>query len=221
MRARTNPTNWLEVLSMKADEGFGDFDDFYSYELRPTSIETAYFGRNVIWIGDEGKMLRVRASEIEPIESNIFDADKLYAVRDALDNHPERIYMHPGYVMATQVGPAHVQESIEYEDNPLTTGDDGLDAWLVDNDDCWGFDSQKEAQEALDQAVLDRDGDLGSWRYQLRDGNHRAWGALLGGEPYIYVYLYENQYEDAKRAATGKSGSIGVEEAAELLAMLE
>ena len=67
-------------------------------------------------------------------------------------------------------------------------------------------------------AVEDGDGDLGEWVYQIRDGNHRAFGALLAGEPHIYVFLGSDDYSRLIRAQ--RNGTLTVEEA-KLLEMLE
>lgn len=47
-------------------------------------------------------------------------------------------------------------------------------------------------QNELQKAVDKNKGDLGKQWYRLRDGNHRAFGSIAAGEPYIYVTVAKN-----------------------------
>ena len=48
----------------------------------------------------------------------------------------------------------------------------------------------------LEGAVSSGDGDLDEYMVQIRDGNHRAFGAIAAGEPYVWIALSENQLLD-------------------------
>lgn len=66
------------------------------------------------------------------------------------------------------------REYPEYEEEDIEV----LEEWL-------------ELEEQLYEAVQDGDGDLGEVIVQLRDGNHRSFGAILSGEEYVYVMIEE------------------------------
>jgi hypothetical protein len=213
----------------------GEFEDYFpesaSGELEDEQDQ--YFVRDVVWIGDKGKMVRADPDYMQHIWGNIFDENKVAAVAMAVRQHPKRIYFYAPYGTASRIDLQAVKESIEYAedeglDRPYTTGDDELDEYLADPEthlDAYGapgdeeYDEEKRDMDAqLKQAVEDGDGDLGEWVVTVRDGNHRAFGAILGGEPYVYVRLEDNQYQDLMHAK--KKGTL-TEEQAELLEMLD
>jgi GNAT superfamily N-acetyltransferase len=236
-----NPSDlgWLEEL---AAEGYGTFEDYYPESAKGTlKASDPYFGRDVIWDGVSGRMIRLTADGARAIEGNIFDKHKLSAVVEGIQIAKSRVVFVAPYGTVTVITLQDVKDSIEYaDDDPegvMTTGDDELDQWLVDpaavlydigyfdldevkayQQDPRGFIKQwsddpadrkekrqemKEAvaevnrlQEALQYAVDHDEGDLGSFSFQIRDGNHRAFGALLAGEPYVYMIITDNQYQD-------------------------
>lgn len=185
---------------------------------------TKYYGRNVVWLGREGEMFRARPEYIEAIEGNIFDPDKLASVVDLVEGHSDRIPFVAPVADVVLITPQDVKESIEYEEEEgrhLTTGDEELDLFLVDPDEALELysdlydeeeDYESEAAYQADRAdaikafetdlasAVDRgDGDLGSFRVQIRDGNHRTFGALLAGEPYVYVWVIDWTMDDVRR----------------------
>jgi len=195
-----NPSDLAYIESL-ADEGYGEFADYYpesaAGELEPTD---PYYGRNVIWDGYDGRMIRVHPDNIRMMPENIFDADKLAAIVSGIDEAHDRVVFTAPYGMVSVITPQDVKESIEYEDEePFTTGDPELDAWLVDPS-IFDEDEQEELQKSLVKAMERGDGDLGQIIATVRDGNHRAFGALIAGEPYIYMILAEQQmnYLDPK-----------------------
>jgi len=174
-----------------------------------------YYVRNVIWDGVEGKMVRAYPDYIQHIWGNIFDEDKLAAIIGGINEAEEKVIFTAPYGTANKIGLIDVKESIEYSedeglDRPYTTGDEELDRYLVDPEDVLHeyadpdeepdlYASKKEElDQELKEAVESEDGDLGQWAITIRDGNHRAFGALLAGEPYVYVMLSDNQYQDFK-----------------------
>lgn len=83
----------------------------------------------------------------------------------------------------------------------------GLDADFVDPDgnpimdEILDYNDEEDAQDIADdihntffevkqklrEAIETKSGDIGKVWAVIRDGNHRAWGAILSGESYIYV----------------------------------
>jgi hypothetical protein len=226
----------LESVGMILDQGHdgGDFEDYFpqsaSGEL--SDEPTPYYARNVIWIGDEGKMIRADPDYVQHIWGNRFDPDKLASVVRGIHEADERIYFYAPYGTASRIDIDTVAESQQsWEDagldRPYTTGDEDLDAYLADADEALAQHGEegdeewleaKQEYEAAKKAVLEEGGgDLGEWVVTVRDGNHRLFGSLLSGEPYAWVRITDNQYQDLMRDK--KSGTL-TEEDEELLGML-
>lgn len=243
-----------ELLEAKWD--YGDLDDFeghsfeeyYDEPIEQERIEqekeagNLYRGRNVVWIGDHGRMVRVSADEVAPIEDNIFDFAKMKAVRDHIENSDDYVYFQAAYGQASiidiqdiiETNEAYLDGRLDTDypmlDYPYSLGDDELDLYLVspkdwheehlfslypdyqdflkmspeqlqelqedDPDDYQMYIEEKEAHEEkkaeLEQAIADKDGNLGEVNFTIRDGNHRAFGALAAGEPFIWVIAHED-----------------------------
>ena len=60
---------------MSAHQGYVDPDEFYE-DIEPSDLDDLYHGRNVIWIGTGGDMVRVHKDYIDPIDGNIFYPEK-------------------------------------------------------------------------------------------------------------------------------------------------
>lgn len=199
-----------------------------SGELRPHSTEKLYRGKKVHWIGTPGHMVRVTPDYVTNLEGNIFDHEKLAAVSWFIRRSDRPVVMRPGYgqvVATTSID--DIAESLQYakdaeifgEDRTLSTDDEELDAYLKDPQtylsdnirwyDGPGSESEDEdvakaglraqMEEKKAEAVREGWGDLGARRFKILDGNHRSFGALLAGEPFIWIRLLENDYQDFMR----------------------
>jgi len=234
---RINPGHYESIEQLYEDHGpvpFEVFEEYYPQsasgelceEARPKNLYTA---RNVIWDGQEGRMVRVDREYVQHISGNIFDPGKLAAVVAGVVEHPDKVCFTAPYGTMSKIDLQTVKESLQYEDDEVTftTGDEDLDAYLKDSDEYledYGLPEDEEYQErkqemdeALAQAVADDDGDLGAWVFTVRDGNHRTFGALLADEPYIWAMLSDNEVQDLREAQ--KSGTL-TQEQEELLGML-
>jgi hypothetical protein len=94
---------------------------------------------------------------------------------------------------------------VEYEDLLMYAEDrEKLDIdYKEGNVDEDSYELMKDSLEQYDyilnevaRAQEDKSGDIGQYWYVLRDGNHRALGAIQGGEPFIYVTLSTNSYNE-------------------------
>ena len=159
-------------------------------------------------------MIRAYPENMLHISGNEFDPDKLAAVVSGIQEAPDRVVFTAPYGEVNVVELIDVKESQKnFEEDglerPYTTGDEELDQYvedpayaLVDYD----MDSPEEAEakrdfeDRLRYAVEHDEGDLGAIVVTIRDGNHRAFGALLAGEPYVYVMVSDNQMQDLKDA---------------------
>lgn len=226
----------LPGVEQIAIEGSGELEDYFpktgAGELSEEQGDL-YYGRNIIWIGDEGRMMRAYPDYTQHIWGNIFDPDKLAAVVSGVDEAKDRLMFFAPYGTVGRIGLQEVKESHDYFadeglDRPYTTDNEELDRFLVDPDDVLddygepGDDERTEREadirQELADAVANDDGDLGAWVVTIRDGNHRAFGALLSGEPYVYVMVSDNQMQDLEEAQ--KKGTL-TDEQAELLEMLD
>jgi len=124
-----------------------------------------YYGRNFVWIGDPGRMLKLYAEDVVPIDGNIFYPEKLTAVASVSQwNDGDKIPLIPGYGIPVIMDEERIEEAFEYQEYDLY--------YRPDYDD---------------------DGEI---LVQVRDGNHRTFGALLSGEPYVYVKVDSSTYRD-------------------------
>lgn len=204
-------------LAYQIDDEYASYEDFIEHytpleeDVIEHQLNTIYYGRNVAWVGTEGKMLKVTKEYAYPIEGNIFYSDKLAKVRNGILESPDRVYFYAPYGMATKIDLQAVKESIEHQDDinhrPWTTGDDELDEYLVDPESALSIydpeenpeeyeEAKRDFEKRLKDAVNNNEGDLGEWAVQIRDGNHRAFGAFLAGEPYIWVAIADNQLQE-------------------------
>jgi len=189
-----------------------DYPESAAGTLEITLADKLYHGRNVIWRGTEGEMIRMRKEYLRSMPGNIWDPCKIAGIVAALQELPEKVVLDPGYGVPNVIGLVDVKESIEYADEDpdavLTTGDEELDRYLVDPDEVLdeyeedGYDrdnARKVLNERLQEAVANDEGDLGAIEFQVRNGNHRTFGALLSGEPYVWLLVDDNTLQDLRR----------------------
>ena len=174
-------------------------DDYYKdLDVTEGDTEHLYYGRNVIWIGETGQTVKLTADQVYPVWGNIFDNDKINAVINKIMNSEDRVYMYTPYGEMSRVSLEDVRDSIEYDDQTehriLTTGDNELDKYLKYPDN-YDEEEKTELEQELQYAVETQSGDIGNYIFQLRDGNHRAFGAFGAGEPYIYATLSKSQFQ--------------------------
>ena len=214
-----NPSH-LQYIAALTESGSGSFEDYYPLSAAgemDTRHASLYYGRNVIWDGYTGQMVRAYPKYIQHVSGNQFDADKLAAIVSGIDEAPDRVVLTAPYGNVNFIDPLDVKESIESMrhgddeglDEPLSTGDDDLDEWLVDPE---RFDKGDQAhmKRLLKEAVRLKQGDLGKLACTIRDGNHRAFGALLAGEPYIWMIVEDNQMQDLHRKGRKTPGQRAI-----------
>lgn len=177
-------------------------------ELQPYRGWTEMVGGGVRWQVEPGSAVWIDSRYLRPISGNIFDEHKLGAVGKAVKQARRKelptIAMMAGYGQVHRLDPEWIAESQAYRDDnigdPFTTGDRQLDEWLVrrynqENDD---EEENQEMEELLAEAVASSQGDLGKWTATVRDGNHRTFGAVLGGEERVAVRLYDNDEQELR-----------------------
>lgn len=192
-------------------------EDFYpksaSRELEPHQGWISMRDRGVRWFVEPGSAVWIESRYLRPIPGNIFDRHKLGAVAKAVKEarrSGEPVPMYAGYGQVHRLTPEWIAESLTYRDDdagpPFTTGDKELDDWLVRfnesgyGDKRTGGDPEEDAEmkERLALAELHGQGDLGKWTATVRDGNHRTFGAVLGGEEKVAIRLYDNDEQDLR-----------------------
>lgn len=168
-------------------------------------------GRNVQWYVEPGQAVWIEARYLRPISGNIFDPDKLGAVGRAVRSADEPITFMASYGQMRRIDVGMVAESQAYRDydagDPFSTGDRDLDDWLGRREKKeTDPDEDEEMEELLEQAVRTNSGDLGQWTASVRDGNHRTFGSVLGGETRVAIRLYDNDAQDVREAVRRKLG---------------
>ena len=149
----------LPGVEAMAVAGYGELEDYFPKTAAGEmeySDENLYYGRNVMWDGDEGRMVRAYPEYTQHIWGNIFDADKLAAIVSGIEQAEDRLVFTAPYGTVGRIGLDEVKESHEYFedeglDRPYTTGDEELDRFLVDEDevlDEYGEAGDEERDEA-------------------------------------------------------------------------
>lgn len=186
-----------ELMWLLADDRL-DVDD--------VDPEEVYETRGVYWVGTPGRMYRASWDQVHAFPGNPFDPAKV-ATFAALIDGPDKPALYAPPAQSVLVELIDVEESQKshadselYEamgmTRPLTTGDEELDEYLADPEtflETYAEDEEDAAVmaadmvERADMAVATSAGDLGKFIFQLRDGNHRAFGAQMAGEPYVWL----------------------------------
>lgn len=128
--------------------------------------DRACSGDRTTWVGTTGTMVRVDPRYVRAIEGNYFDPSKLATVAAAVASGS-----HPAF-------------GVGLVDVLL------IDEGLVEEDQ-QSFDRD----ELLARRPLDED-DIGELLFQVRDGNHRVFGALIGGETVVMACLVSSKRQD-------------------------
>ena len=190
---------------------FGDHYD--TLDKRDTVGYDEYYGRNIIWLGEKGKMIKATPHNSEPIWGNIFDADKTEQTADDIRYSEDRVKFYAPYGMVTIIDIQDIEENIQaaahgdlmfdpaIDDYHLySTDDDDLDAYLLDSEEYIGdnaFDDDEitSLTNEMEQMKLDAQsegwGDIGDISIQVRDGNHRRTAAFASGESHIWVTVVD------------------------------
>lgn len=214
---RRNPDGYIDDFRYTS-RGSGKLKDYYPESADGSYEEkfSLYRGRNVIWDGEEGKMIKINPEYVIPTFGNVWDSDKLSAVVRGVQQSEDYTTFEAAYGDVDKIDLQTVKESIEYEEEQyrLTTGDEELDRYLVDPEEVLEeyadreeepeeyLEAKNDLDERLKEAENNNEGDLGEWQFTLRDGNHRIFGAILAGEPYIYGMITTNKLRDAQKADT-------------------
>jgi phosphatidylserine/phosphatidylglycerophosphate/cardiolipin synthase-like enzyme len=194
-----------------------------------SNTQNHYHGRNVIWVAEEGQAVWMNAEDVFPIAGNAFHDDKMNALVDRIEQAEDKIYLIAPYGIVSLVGEADIIESRVSSDpdhEPLTTGDEDLDQFLEDKyhgyyshfeDGTWDQEDEDEIKEyreyydnmtRLKEAESNGDGDFGRMTCQIRDANHRTFGAIYAGETKIPVMIDDNQMQDIRDDQSGRYDQI-------------
>lgn len=215
----------------------GEFENWFNDAPTQEEIDSHahYRAGDVVWLGDEGAMIKMHKSQIEAIDGNQFDPEKVAAfAREVRDNGP--VYTWAPIADVYEVSFQLVKESIESGNDKLSTGDQDLDEFLEDPSYYMGlyydealemkkigpkkfienfmqentdpdegeyelteeykeelesirktYNYLLEKEEQIEIAISKNSGNIGDYRAQIRDGNHRTFGAIKAGESWIWV----------------------------------
>lgn len=195
-----------------------DYDLMWDFidEMPDEDEGDVYRGRKVRWLGQEGRMIRLDWDQVHAMQLNEFEPSKVATFAEMIRQGYEPVLgAPPAYltwvdsdsVAETQQAWARGELAVDGMTRPYTTGDDDLDEFLRDPDEfirMWAEDEEDETTmraemtHRVEQAEEQQTGDLGKVVAQLRDGNHRAFGAQMAGEPHVWVFVprdYEGPLE--------------------------
>ena len=169
---------------------------------------------NVCWYGNRDRMIKVDVDYIYAMDQNMFYPDLIKRIEEKIrsSSASDPAEIECGYGRVSRVDIDDIEVSItdremDRSHNVLTTGDEELDLYLKDKEaylENWKSQYEKEEiEELLVEAIKNKDGDLGEFIFQIRDGNHRAMAAKNAGEKYIWIDLETNQYNDLKNDRYG------------------
>lgn len=183
-------------------ESDGNFHDYYdsSYKAEIPYGYKLYPAKNVVWIGKEGETLRMDSSNVLSRQDNIFDHKKVSAVAKHILESDDRVTLETPPCHITILDSRDIAENLQEDvyglEQNFTTGDDELDEILSTYDweeyveEQWGY-TVDEVYAMMKECDDNQYGDCGSMYAILRDGNHRAQGAMASGEHEIFVHPFE------------------------------
>jgi hypothetical protein len=203
---------WRVIV--KLNELLLEFGEHYdTLDKNETHMYDEYHGRNVIWLGETGKMVKATPENSEPIWGNIFDQDKIDQTADDIRYAEDKVKFYAPLAHPTIIDIQNVAENLQanaHDDlmydpaiddyHTYTTRDSELDAYLLDAEEFLGDNSIDDDIESLENEMEDRRklaqeeewGDIGDISIQIRDGNHRRTAAFAAGEPYIWVRVSDD-----------------------------
>ncbi len=232
------------------DDDDSHFSDHYDGKKPEVNYgNELYYGRNVEWVGESGKTIKVSSEDISSREDNITNNSKVKAVRDYIlsDDTEDRVRLDTPLAQILIIDRddiadtqrAYASDTLQQDyriDSPFTTGDEevdnflymeldefceevGIDSDYVNEDYTPNIEAIREyiddeedisstideinetfqrVKDNLNEAETDSDGDFGRTWAIIRDGNHRAWGAILSGESDIFVSPLAYHDDDLK-----------------------
>lgn len=173
-----------------------------------------YYGRNVVWYGERGRMLKLTKENSEPIWGNTFDYDKIEETADAIKYAEDRVKFYAPLCDAVILDIQDIKENIEGKRHgdlmhdpviddvhTFSTGDSDLDEYIVDpeeylDDNSYEDEDRKELKQEMEdlkeQAIKEQWGNIGELFIQVRDGNHRRAAAFASGESVVWGILMKD-----------------------------
>jgi hypothetical protein len=198
---------------MKLNDVLLEFGEHYdTLDKNETHLYDEYHGRNVIWLGETGKMVKATPENSEPIWGNIFDREKIEQTADDIRYADDKVKFYAPLAHPTIIDIQNVEENLQADAHGdlmydpaiddyhvYSTGDAELDEYLLDSE---GFlcDNSTDEDDTLENEMEDRKklaqdegwGDIGDISIQIRDGNHRRTAAFAAGEHYIWVRVSDD-----------------------------
>jgi hypothetical protein len=163
-------------------------------------------GDRVLWYTETSKnLVKVESDYVIAMHGNIFNITpgQLDAWNNSISLHdstnPMLVPAPLGDILF--IDRSDIEESQEAAKNdllhelelsrPWTTGDDDADEYLADPEEFLEENEGIYTKEEMERLVLEleseKSGDFGKIYTQLRDGHHRAFGAIQAGERFICV----------------------------------
>lgn len=174
--ARRNPSDTQSLRGMIEGRRGNDFSRFYgmSQEQVREHGDVVKMGRASRWTGPQGELVLIDPDYVRATDGNHFDPRKLAAVSDAVRSGQNPTFA-VGYGTVLLIDEGLVREDQE---------------------------SFASGELMSDRPLEKRD--VGKLLYRVRDGNHRVFGALLGGENKVWMKLDKNMLQDMREYRAAK-----------------
>ncbi len=149
--------------------GAGSFEEFYDWtEAEALDEGEPRYGRKVVWLISPGTAVEIDPDYVQSTPGNQFDIDKLDAVAQQVEGG----------------GRPHL--GVGYGDVRIITKQD-----IVESRDAWA------RGETLAGRPFEAK-DVGKLLFTVRNGNHRIFGALIGGERRVWMGLTPNMMQEIR-----------------------
>lgn len=164
-------------IEPKFDHVWENMSELDLETLEDDDPDGIYYGRRVIWYREGGHyVIRVKAHLVQAMSGNQWDWNHFMGLYETIATGDRPLLETP----AARVHTVSKADVAYHEEILETQGEDELEQYL---------------EEAGIQASYTR-ADIGQYRAQLVDGNHRAFSAILAGESYIFVTVGPNYRDD-------------------------
>lgn len=144
---------------------------FYAYSPEQLGMlgDDIRHGKRSSWVIENDAVVKIDPDRVRSTDGNVFSSQKLSAVACAVRRGDKPMF-GVGYGDVMLIDEDDLEEDERYFDD------------LYD----------RSSMRPLDKR------DLGKLLFRVRDGNHRTFGALLGGETEVWMHLTTPQLRDVK-----------------------
>ena len=177
-----------------------------------------YFGRNIVWHGYKGRMVKVDFDLSYPMWGNTFEEDKIEGLVDSIEQAEERYHLDAPLVSPSVITEADIIEYLRDEDGEhfsydplgvqleLTFGDDELDSYAKDPDEFLQDNTGYSLSEIKEYSEEDDDEDLASAVEMWREMETWLKEAIADKDGSIGIITFQVRDGNHRRVAAKRVG---------------